>query len=253
MLTQHTIATLKQLKLNAMAQAFEEQLQQPVTNTLSFEERFAMLLDRERNHRDTKRITRLMSNAKFKFPHACIEDINYRTDRSLDQRQIASLASCDWIRRAQVVIFTGLTGAGKSWLACALGIQACRQGFSAYYVRAPRLFEELKIAHADGSFISRINALAKTDVLVIDDFAVAPMGTQERLDLLEILDDRTTTGATIFTSQLPTDKWHEFMNEPTLADAILDRIFHRAHKLPLKGESQRKDEAIDKENNSRAE
>jgi len=240
MLTQHTIAALKQLKLDGMARAFEEQIEQPVTSSLSFEERFGMIVDRERNHRDTKRIARLMKNAKFKFPSACIEDINYRTGRGLDERQIASLASCDWVRHAQVIIFTGLTGAGKSWLACALGNQACRQGFSARYVRAPRLFEELKIAHADGSFISRINSLAKTDVLLIDDFAVAPIGTQERLDLLEILDDRTTTGATIFTSQMPTDNWHQYINEPTIADAILDLILHRAHKLALKGESQRK-------------
>jgi DNA replication protein DnaC len=240
MLTQHTMATLKHLKLDGMAKAFEEQIEQPAINALCFEERFGMLVDRECNHRDTRRITRLMKNAKFKFPSACIEDIDYRASRSLDERQIASLASGDWIRHAQVVIFTGLTGVGKSWLACALGVQACRQGFSAYYARAPRLFEELKIAHADGSFISRINTLAKTDVLLIDDFAMAPMGTQERLDLLEILDDRTTTGATIFTSQLPTDKWHQYINEPTLADAILDRILHRSHKLSLKGESKRK-------------
>ena len=240
MLTQHTITALKQLKLDGMAKAFEEQLEQPSMQSLCFEDRFGMVVDRELNHRDNKRVVRLKRNAKFKFNMAYVEDIDYHAGRGLDRSQIASLISCDWIRHAQNIIFTGLTGVGKSWLACAFGNQACRQGFSVCYVRASRLFEELRIAHADGSFMRRLNQLAKTDLLILDDFAMAAMGSQERLDLLEVLDDRVSTRATLFTSQLPTDTWHEYLNDPTVADAILDRVLHQAHKLKLTGESMRK-------------
>jgi len=246
MLTQHTLTILKQLKLDGMARAFEEQLEQPVVSTLSFEERFGMVVDRELNHRDNKRITRLRRNAHFKYSTACVEDIDYRTGRGLEQRQIASLANCDWVRHNQNLILTGLTGVGKSWLACALGNQACRQGFSVLYVRVTRLFEELKIAHADGSFMRRLNALAKTDLLILDDFAMAAIGSQDRLDLLEILDDRVSSRATMFTSQLPTKTWHAYLNDPTVADAILDRVLHQAHKLDLKGESLRKNDVKNK-------
>jgi DNA replication protein DnaC len=239
MLTQHTITTLKQLKLDGMAKAFEEQLEQPAMKSLAFEERFGMVVDRELNHRDNKRVARLKRYAKFKFSTAYVEDIDYHAGRSLDQPQIASLISCDWIRHAQNVILIGLTGVGKSWLACALGNQACRQGFSVCYVRVSRLFEELRIAHADGSFMRRLSQLAKTDLLILDDFAMAAMGVQERLDLLEVIDDRVSTRATLVTSQLPTETWHEYLNDPTVADAILDRVLHQAHKLKITGKSMR--------------
>jgi DNA replication protein DnaC len=241
MLTQQTLTRLRSLKLDGMAHAFEDQLTQPASHGLSFEERFGLLVDREVTWRDTRRVDRLLKNANLKFPTACLEDLDTRMSRRLDVRLIASLGSCDWIRAGQAVIATGRTGVGKSWLACALGNQACRQGFSVRYTRFPRLLEELRIAHGDGSFGSRLAQLAKTDVLILDDWAVGPIGQAERCDLLEVLDDRTTGKATIITSQLPVPHWHEYLAEPTLADAILDRVVHRAHRLELDGESLRKD------------
>ena len=182
--------------------------------------------------------------AQLKHRNACVEDIDYRARRGLDRSQLASLASCDWIREAQNLLIHGATGAGKTWLACALAQQACRQGLSALYLRAPRLFDELSVGHADGSFRKRLAAIAKVNVLVIDDFAIAPMGARERADLLEVLDDRVGTRATLMTSQLHLDQWHDYLGDPTLADAILDRLMHSAHKIHLEGrESMRKNAA----------
>ena len=241
MLTQQTLTRLRSLKLDGMAHAFEEQLTQPASHDLGFEERVGLLVDREVSWRDTRRVERLLKLARLKFPTACLEDLDTRAARRLDARLLASLAACDWIRAGQAVIATGRTGVGKSWLACALGNQACRHGFSVCYARFNRLLEELRIAHGDGSFGSRLAQLAKTDVLILDDWAMAPIGQAERCDLLEVLDDRTTGKATIITSQLPVQHWHEYLAEPTIADAILDRIVHRSHRLTLDGESLRKD------------
>ena len=200
MLTQHTLTRLHGLKLDGMARAFEEQLAQPASHDLSFEERFGLLVDREVVWRDTRRLDRLLKLAHLKFPGACLEDLDTRAVRGLDSRLLASLASCDWIRAGQAVIATGKTGVGKSWIACALGNQACRQGFSVLYTRFPRLLEELRIAHGDGSFGRRLAQLAKTDVLIIDDWAIGPITQAARSDLLEVLDDRTTGKSTIVTS-----------------------------------------------------
>ena len=241
MLTQQTLARLRGLKLDGMALAFEEQLAQPACHGLAFEERLGLLVDREVTRRDTRRVDRLLKLARFKFPTACLEDLDPRLSRQLDRRLIASLGSCDWIRAGQAVILTGRTGVGKSWLACALGNQACRQGFSVCYARFNRQLEELRLAHGDGSFGTRLAQLAKTDVLILDDWAMAPISPAERCDLLEVLDDRTAGKATIITSQLPVKHWHEYLAEPTIADAILDRIVHRSHRLELDGESLRKD------------
>jgi len=243
MLMQQTVSQLKTLKLDGMARAFEEQVTLSANSSLSFDERFGMIVDRELAWRDTRRLERLLKTAKLKNAQACVEDIDYRQSRGLDQRLVATLASGDWIRHAQNLILTGPTGAGKTWIACAFGQQACRQGFSVLYVRVGRLFEELKIAHGDGSFSRRLAQLAKMDVLLLDDWGLQDLDQGACNDLLEVLDDRVGTRSTIITSQLPLEHWHAWLQDPTLADAILDRLVHQAHKLPLKGESMRKSDS----------
>lgn len=241
MLMQQTLTRLRALKLDGMARAFEEQSAQPASHGLGFEERFGLLVDREVLWRDTRRLERLLKQARLKYPGACLEDLDTRAARGLDAHLISTLASCDWVRGGQSVIATGQTGLGKSWIACALASQACRHGFSALYARFSRLLEELRIAHGDGSFSRRLAQLARIDVLVLDDWALAPIGAAERSDLLELIDDRTTGRSTIITSQLPVAHWHEYLAEPTLADAILDRLVHNSHRIELHGtESLRK-------------
>jgi len=233
MLLEPTLDTLNRLKLFGLAQALEEQATQSAAHGLAFEERFALLLDREVLYRENRRLTRLLQLAQLKYRSASLEDVNFRTRRGLDRSQLASLGAGDWIRAGQTLLIQGATGTGKTWLACALAHQACRQGLSAWYVRAPRLFEELTLCHADGTFRKRLAALAKLQLIVIDDFAIAPLGPRERNDLLEILDDRVGVRATLITSQLPVEHWHEYIGDPTLADAILDRLLQRAHRVQL--------------------
>lgn len=196
-------------------------------------------MQREVAWRDDRRLARLLKAAKLKVSTACIEDINWRPSRALDQSLVATLAGGDWIRNAQNLLITGATGCGKTWLGCALAHQAARSGFSVLYVRAARLFDELQVAHGDGSFARRLTQLAKLDLLVIDDFAISPMGAPERNDLLEVLDDRVGTCSTLITSQLPVKAWHTYLDDPTLADAILDRIVHSSHRIELKGATLR--------------
>ena len=243
MLHQHTLNTLKTLKLPGMAVAFEEQLIQPVTQSLSFNDRFGLIVDREISYRDNQRLGRLLKNARLKH-HACEEDIDYRAGRGLDKAVMASLISSEWIRKAQNLILTGATGCGKTWIACALGNQACRQGLSVLYTRTSRLMEEMKLAHADGSFRKRLSQIAKVDLLILDDWGLSTMTQSERQDLLELIDDRTRK-STLITSQIPVKAWHEVIGEPTLADAILDRIVHRAHMIEMTGESMRKTKKLD--------
>lgn len=238
MLHQNTLTTLKSLKLPGMAAAFEEQLIQPATQSLSFNERFGLIVDRETSYRDNQKLGRLLKGARLKH-NACVEDIDYRSDRGLDKSVMVNLIDGEWIKQAQNVIFTGLTGCGKTWLACALGNQACRQGKSVQYVRTSRLLEELKLAHGDGSFRKRLMQIARIDLLILDDFGVSTLTQFERQDLLELIDDRTTK-STLITSQIPVKAWHDVIGEPTLADAILDRIVHRAHIIKLTGETMRK-------------
>jgi len=233
MLLEPTLHTLNRLKLFGLAQALEEQATQSAVHGLSFEERFALLLDREVLYRENRRLTRLLQLAQLKYRGASLEDVNFRTRRGLDRSQLASLGAGEWIRTGQTLLIQGATGTGKTWLACALAHQACRQGLSAWYVRAPRLFEELTLCHADGTFRKRLAALAKLQLIVIDDFAIAPLGSRERNDLLELLDDRVGVRATLITSQLPVEHWHEYIGDPTLADAILDRLLQRAHRVQL--------------------
>jgi len=242
MLTNPTIETLKTLKLYGMLEALEEQQQTPAVQTLTFEERCALLVDRERLYRENQRRTRLLRGARLKVAEASIEDINYKAARGLDKRQIAQLATGDWIRRTQNLLITGATGSGKTWIACALAQQNCRQGASVLYWRVPRLIEELRIAHGDGSYLKFLKTLSKAALIVLDDWGLSALSTQDRADLLEILDDRVNVGSTLIASQLPVDKWHAYLGEPTLADAILDRIVHHSHRIELKipGESMRR-------------
>ncbi|MEW6737960.1 MAG: IS21-like element helper ATPase IstB [Acidobacteriota bacterium] len=239
MLQQQTLQLLRKLKLTGMAEALQQQLAQPPTQELSFEERFALLVDMEVTHRDNRRLNRLLSQARLK-QQACLEDVNWTPRRGLDRSQMVALASCDWIRAHQNLCLVGPTGAAKSYLACMFGHHACRQGLSVQYVRAPRLFEELKLAHADGSLKNRRQQLAKVDLLVIDDWGIDQLGRMERQDLFEIMEDRYTLHLTLIASQLPIEHWHQYINDAMIADAVLDRILHNAHKIFLKGESLRK-------------
>jgi DNA replication protein DnaC len=241
-LTNPTIETLKTLKLYGMLEALEQQQQTPAVQALAFEERFGLLVDRERLYRENQRRTRLLRGAHLKVAEASIEDINYKAARGLDKRQIAQLATGDWIRRTQNLLITGATGSGKTWIACALAQQTCRQGGSVLYWRVPRLMEELRIAHGDGSYLKFLKTLSKAALIVLDDWALTALATQDRADLLEILDDRVNTGSTLIASQLPVDKWHAYLGEPTLADAILDRLVHHSHRIELKvpGDSMRR-------------
>lgn len=239
MLYQPTLQALRQLNLTAMAEALEEQSLLPQVQDLPFEERLGLLLDRELSARDQRRLTRLLKLAHLKH-NACVEDIDYRASRGLERPRMRSLIQNTWIRQGQNLLITGATGTGKTWLACALGQQACRQGLSVRYLRLPRLFEELQTRHGDGSFGRYLNTLAKVDLLILDDWGLAPMRGEEVRDLLEIFDDRVNQRATLITSQLPVNHWHDYLGEPTVADAVLDRLLHSAHRLELKGESLRR-------------
>ena len=241
MLNEHTLDQLRSLRLDGMVRAIEEQAVSMAAAELPFDDRLALLVQREIAWRDDKRVARLLKAAKLKVSSACVEDINWRASRSLDRGLIAALAAGDWLRNARNVLISGATGSGKTWLACALAHQAARTGFSVLYVRAARLFDELQVAHGDGSFARRLTQLAKLDLLVIDDFAISPMGPAERNDLLELLDDRIGSRSTLITSQLPVKAWHTYLNDPTLADAILDRIVHSSHKIELKTSKSMRD------------
>jgi DNA replication protein DnaC len=239
MLTEQTIEKLYHMKLNGMAEAFKEQLQQPAITDLSFQERFSLLVDRQWTWKEERRMRRLLSNARLKI-NACIEDIDYRAPRGVEKSLILQLASCDWIRHAHNVIITGPTGVGKSYLACALANRACRMGYSAFYIRIPKLFQDLAIGKADGSYTKIMNKISKSKVLVLDDLGLAPMSAQERRDLLEVIEDRHQLTSTIVAAQLPIELWHEHIRDSTTADAILDRLVHNAYKINLRGESMRK-------------
>ncbi|MCL6606442.1 MAG: IS21-like element helper ATPase IstB [Paenibacillus sp.] len=242
MLFEQTIDKLNQMKLFGMVSELERQLKTNDISLLSFEERFSLLVDVEATSRENRRLKRLLSNARLR-ENACIEDIDFRADRGLDKGFILSLANCSWIEKHLNAIIVGPTGVGKTFIACALGNAACRQGYSTIYYRTPRLLNELKMARADGSFVKLLNKLAKTDLLVIDDWGLTTLSDSERRDILEVVEDRYKVRSTIMASQVPVDKWHDVVANPTMADAILDRIVHNAYKINLRGGSMRKQSA----------
>ena len=242
MLTEPTMNKLHALHLGAMASAWATQREDPKMNEIDFDGRFGMLVDAEHLARDNKRVARALREAKLRMTNACIEDIDHTPKRELDRALVRQLGTCAWIGSHANVIITGATGTGKSYLACALAQRACRSGYRASYRRLPRLIEELALAHADGTYTRLLGRLAKVDVLVLDDWGIAPLREQERRDLLEIFDDRHGARSTIITSQLPVETWHDYLGDPTIADALLDRVVHTAHRLKLKGPSKRKTE-----------
>lgn len=239
MLIQPTIDNLKMLKLFGMVQALETQLANTNATALPFEDRLGMIVDCEVTTRDNTKLQRLIRAAKL-GQQAMVEDVEAGQARGVDKSLLLSLSTGDWLKQHHNVIIIGKTGVGKSYLACALAQKACRLGYNVLYQRASRLFEELRIARADGSYVKFLSNLAKRELLVLDDFGLEGLTADQRRDLLEVIEDRYQSSSTLITSQVPVDHWHELIGDPTIADAILDRVVHNAHKLSLKGESRRK-------------
>lgn len=242
MLIHPTTDKLQTLKLTGMVKALDEQHAMADIDELNFEARLGLLVDRELTERENRRLNTRLKKARLR--HACcIEDLDFRTPRGLDKALVLTLAACAWVTKGINILITGPTGVGKSYLACALGHKACLEGHSVLYRRLPRLFEELRLAKADGSYGKLMTTYAKTSLLVLDDWGLTPPTDSQRRDLLELLEDRHGLRSTIVTSQLPVSLWHDHLGDPTLADAILDRLVHSAYKINLKGDSMRRQAA----------
>ena len=239
MMNQQTMEKLLELRLKGMSRAFEEQMNRGDMAEISFEERFGMIVDREWLLRQESRQKQRLKSAHLK-QNACVEDIDFRHPRELDKSVILDLSTCRWIRAKHNLILTGPTGVGKSWIACALAEKACREGLSALYCRVQRLAHELSIARADGGYLKLLAKLSKVDLLVLDDWGLSPLEGQSQHDLLEVVDDRAGIRSTLVTSQLPVTKWHDMVADPSVADALLDRLAGSAIKIHLKGGSMRK-------------
>lgn len=245
MLNQPTTDKLQALRLPGMLHAWQEQGRLPDMNAMGFDDRFGLLVDAEVLHRDNQKLTRNLREARLRLSQASIEDIDYSARRELDRSQIRQLATGRWIAEHQNVLVTGATGTGKTFIVCALAHHACRHNFRALYRRASRFFEELRLARADGTYARLLSRLARIDVLVIDDWGLAALDTFQRQDLLEVLEDRHGSRSTIIASQLPVPKWHHHIDDPTLADAICDRLLHNSHRLMLKGPSRRTKDQVE--------
>lgn len=240
---QHTLQQMQSLRLTGMAEALSQQIEQPNTyEELGFLERLTILINHEETCRDNRKVTRLLRQARLRL-NAHPADIDYTARRGLNKDSMAQLLQMEWVKRHNNILIEGPTGTGKTFIACALGQTLCEHGFSVRYFRSSRMFETLTMAHGDGSFGKLLLQLAKTDVLIIDDWGLDVLNQKQRNDLLEVMEDRHGRGATIITSQLPIEHWHEAIGDPTLADAILDRLLHNAYKIKLKGESMRKKQA----------
>lgn len=236
-------ATLEQLilmKLFGMTEGLKQQINDPQYNDLSFEERLGILVDKEKRYRENRRIKTLVSKAHLRYPSACFENIDFRSRRGMTKDDLFRLCQNDWIRDHRNLIIVGPTGVGKTYIACALGTSAVRYGIDSLYVRMPRLAQELKVAHADGSYVKLLQRLQRRKLLIIDDWGLNPFTDEVRRDILEILEDRHQIRSTIIASQIPIEMWHDIIGDPTLADAICDRLIHNAHKIILTGESMRK-------------
>jgi len=245
-ITEETIHKLTTMKLHTMAKALRELLEAPPAHDLSFEEKIGLLVDREWTDRDNRRLARRIKDAKLPV-HGALEDVVCDASRGIDKATIRQLATCAWVRAKQNVIVVGATGVGKTFISAALAHAACRQGFRSTCLRVPRLVQDLAIARGDGTYRSELQRLARFDVLVLDDFLIGPLKDAERRDLLEVLEDRYDRCSTVITSQLPTKTWHDTLADPTIADAICDRLVHNAHLVALRGASMRKKKGIGSE------
>ena len=241
MLNEPTLEKLRELRLNALAETWSEQRKDPKMTGLDFDERFGLLVDAEWLDRQNKRLARNLREAKLRLSDACIEGIDYPPRRKLDKAMIRGLASCTWIHEHHNVVITGPTGVGKTYIACALAQQACRKGYRALYRRVPRIFDEILLARADGTYPRWLAKVARFDVVVLDDWGLVPLAESERRDLLEIMEDRYGNRSTILTSQMPVAQWHDQVGDPTIADAFCDRLLHNAHRIELHGPSRRQE------------
>ena len=246
MLNEPTMEKLYEMRLSAMAEAWTAQQKDAAIGSLSFDERMALLVEAEHMARDNRRLRRLLKDAELRIPSACMEDVKATPARGLEKAMVRQLGSCAWMGEHLNVLITGPTGVGKSYLASALGQAACRKGLRVLYRRVPRLFDELALARVDGSYARVLSRLAKAELLILDDLGLGTPTESQRNDLLEVLEDRYGRASTVVTSQLEQKKWHEWIGEPTIADAILDRLVHNAYKLDLAGASGRKEKGTNK-------
>lgn len=246
MLNQPTHEKLVEMRLPGMAHAYQQQLGDPDIVGLDFDTRFGLLVEAEAMHRDNRRLSRLLRDAKLRISNACVEDLKCGPDRGLDRALVRDLMTGKWLAGHLNVLITGPTGTGKTYTACALGQHACRQGRRVLYRRQSLLLEELLQARAMGTYARTLDRFARIELLLIDDWGLAPLDDGGRRDLLELMDDRYGRRSTVITSQLPTKCWHDYLGEPTVADAILDRVVHNAYKIELKGGSMRTREVADR-------